>query len=85
MRKGRHRGAGGGGSRHHAQLCKAKGYICEFCRSREIIYPFDLTTTVRCSGCRSLAHKKCFDRAACPKCARIARMGKQAAQRPPLP
>ena len=66
------------------QLCKAKGYFCEFCRSKEIIYPFDFATTVRCNDCRSLAHKKCYNRATCPKCARIARVAKQASERTPI-
>ena len=71
-----------GGAR--TQLCKAKGYFCEFCRSKEIIYPFDFATTVRCNDCRSLAHKKCYNRATCPKCARIARVAKQASERTPI-
>ncbi|XP_040847332.1 protein associated with UVRAG as autophagy enhancer isoform X2 [Ochotona curzoniae] len=32
------------------ELCQGKGFICEFCRSASVIFPFQTTTCRRCSG-----------------------------------
>ena len=32
------------------QLCQGKGFVCEFCSSPDIIYPFELDKVSTCSG-----------------------------------
>lgn len=64
------------------RLCSEKGFICEFCKSDQIIYPFDTSTTVRCdSGCKAVYHSSCVSGSKllpdfCPRCIRIARRKK---------
>lgn len=64
------------------RLCSEKGFICEFCKSEQIIYPFDTSTTVRCdSGCKAVYHSSCVSGSKilpdfCPRCIRIARRKK---------
>ncbi|KAM5277716.1 protein associated with UVRAG as autophagy enhancer isoform 6-T9 [Hipposideros larvatus] len=53
------------------ELCQGKGFICEFCRSTAVIFPFQTATCRRCSACRACFHKQCFQSAECPRCARI--------------
>ncbi|XP_028733960.1 protein associated with UVRAG as autophagy enhancer isoform X1 [Peromyscus leucopus] len=53
------------------ELCQGKGFICEFCQSTAVIFPFQTTTCTRCSGCRACFHKECFQSSRCPRCARI--------------
>ncbi|XP_015979089.2 protein associated with UVRAG as autophagy enhancer isoform X3 [Rousettus aegyptiacus] len=53
------------------ELCQGKGFICEFCRSTVVIFPFQTTTCRRCSACRACFHKQCFRASECPRCARI--------------
>lgn len=53
------------------ELCQGKGFICEFCRSTTVIFPFQTTTCRRCSVCRACFHKQCFQASQCPRCARI--------------
>ncbi|XP_032960913.1 protein associated with UVRAG as autophagy enhancer isoform X1 [Rhinolophus ferrumequinum] len=53
------------------ELCQGKGFICEFCRSTTVIFPFQTATCRRCSACRACFHKQCFQSAECPRCARI--------------
>ncbi|XP_059198143.1 protein associated with UVRAG as autophagy enhancer [Centropristis striata] len=55
----------------HCELCLARGFICEFCRERDIIFPFQKDICRRCPVCRSCFHKQCFAKKWCPKCARI--------------
>eukprot|EP01112_Ceratiomyxa_fruticulosa_P022857 TRINITY_DN850_c0_g1_i2.p1 TRINITY_DN850_c0_g1~~TRINITY_DN850_c0_g1_i2.p1 ORF type:complete len:1344 (-),score=342.53 TRINITY_DN850_c0_g1_i2:41-4072(-) len=56
------------------ELCKAKGSYCEFCSSREIIYPFQLSLAIQCVGeCKGVFHRKCYNKSKCPKCLRIAK------------
>ncbi|KAM5311351.1 protein associated with UVRAG as autophagy enhancer isoform 1-T3 [Glossophaga mutica] len=54
------------------ELCQGKGFICEFCRSTAVIFPFQTATCRRCSECRACFHKQCFQASRCPRCARIA-------------
>lgn len=56
---------------HECQLCSSKGSICEFCNKKEIIYPFNLKTTVQCPKCKSSAHRGCYSSQTCPKCLRL--------------
>ncbi|XP_012578752.1 PREDICTED: uncharacterized protein KIAA0226-like homolog isoform X2 [Condylura cristata] len=53
------------------ELCQGKGFICEFCRSTAVIFPFQTSTCRRCSACRACFHKECFQSSECPRCARI--------------
>ncbi|XP_066091309.1 protein associated with UVRAG as autophagy enhancer [Saccopteryx bilineata] len=53
------------------ELCQGKGFICEFCQSPAVIFPFQTATCRRCSGCRACFHKQCFRSSECPRCARI--------------
>ncbi|KAM4859908.1 protein associated with UVRAG as autophagy enhancer isoform 1-T4 [Thomomys bottae] len=53
------------------ELCQGKGFICEFCQSTTVIFPFQTTTCRRCPACRACFHKQCFQSSGCPRCARI--------------
>ncbi|XP_012866543.1 PREDICTED: uncharacterized protein KIAA0226-like homolog isoform X1 [Dipodomys ordii] len=53
------------------ELCQGKGFICEFCQSATVIFPFQTTTCRRCSACRACFHKQCFRSSDCPRCTRI--------------
>ncbi|XP_070694137.1 protein associated with UVRAG as autophagy enhancer [Pempheris klunzingeri] len=55
----------------NCQLCLARGFICEFCREKDIIFPFQSLICQRCPVCRACFHKHCFVEKKCPKCARI--------------
>lgn len=57
--------------------CQGKGFYCEICRSKELVFTFQLKQVAKCPTCKALFHKKCvpslgssgaFD---CPKCQRI--------------
>ncbi|XP_032258897.1 protein associated with UVRAG as autophagy enhancer [Phoca vitulina] len=53
------------------ELCQGKGFICEFCQSTAVIFPFQTETCRRCAGCRACFHKQCFRSSECPRCVRI--------------
>ncbi|KAK9504600.1 hypothetical protein O3M35_010901 [Rhynocoris fuscipes] len=54
------------------QLCFQKGHICEICKDKKTIYPFDIDTTYRCPACTSVFHIECKKKSKqCPKCNRI--------------
>ncbi|KAM3934862.1 protein associated with UVRAG as autophagy enhancer [Leptodactylus fuscus] len=53
------------------ELCQARGFICEFCRHCDVIYPYQTDLCSRCEACKSCYHKKCFKNKNCPKCIRI--------------
>ncbi|KAM3862217.1 protein associated with UVRAG as autophagy enhancer [Diretmus argenteus] len=55
----------------NCELCLARGFICEFCREREVIFPFQSDSCKRCPVCKACFHKNCFMEKNCPKCARI--------------
>uniref|UniRef100_A0A673CLY4 Rubicon like autophagy enhancer n=1 Tax=Sphaeramia orbicularis TaxID=375764 RepID=A0A673CLY4_9TELE len=55
----------------NCELCLARGFICEFCRERDIIFPFQSDICKRCPVCKACFHKHCFMEKKCPKCARI--------------
>lgn len=56
-------------------LCCQKGFICELCKSSQIIYPFDTESVHRCNDCQSTYHKVCFNskpsEQTCPRCQRL--------------
>lgn len=52
-------------------LCSQKGFICEICKSSQVIYPFEMDTTHRCEQCKAVYHKTCMNlKDQCPKCER---------------
>ncbi|XP_044740811.1 uncharacterized protein LOC123302091 [Chrysoperla carnea] len=52
-------------------LCSQKGFICELCSNNQILYPFDLDTTLRCEVCNAVYHRQCLQTSSeCPKCER---------------
>jgi len=52
-------------------LCKQRGFICEFCKdTRDILYPFELDRVVRCK-CNGCFHKGCYIPEKCPRCIRL--------------
>ncbi|XP_074550243.1 protein associated with UVRAG as autophagy enhancer [Halichoeres trimaculatus] len=55
----------------NCELCLARGFICEFCREKDVIFPFQTDICKRCPDCRTCFHKQCFVEKECPKCARI--------------
>merc|ERR1711871_949062 len=62
--------------------CQARGHVCEFCNSKEILFPFQVENTRQCSGCQSYFHSECYRKMrsakkTCPKCARIAALRDQ--------
>ncbi|KAK6024005.1 RUN domain protein [Ostertagia ostertagi] len=58
----------------HCSLCRQKGFVCEICEAREVIYPFQTETTYRCPHCFSVYHAECERRLDdCPKCVRRAK------------
>ncbi|KAI6184093.1 RUN domain-containing protein [Aphelenchoides bicaudatus] len=54
-------------------LCVQKGFVCELCTSRQVIYPFQVETTHRCKKCFSVFHQQCIKDKQCPKCERKAK------------
>lgn len=52
-------------------LCREKGFICELCHNKQVIYPFQENATRRCDGCGAVFHAECRQRAQpCPRCVR---------------
>ncbi|KAM6292419.1 protein associated with UVRAG as autophagy enhancer [Porphyrio hochstetteri] len=54
------------------ELCQAKGFICEFCQSADLLFPYQIAKCRRCTECKTCFHKACFKSGGCPKCLRIA-------------
>ncbi|NXY47658.1 RUBCL protein, partial [Ceuthmochares aereus] len=54
------------------ELCQAKGFICEFCQSADLLFPHQIAKCKRCTECKTCFHKACFKSGGCPKCQRIA-------------
>ncbi|NWH64951.1 RUBCL protein, partial [Geococcyx californianus] len=54
------------------ELCQAKGFICEFCQSADLLFPHQVAKCKRCTECRTCFHKACYKSGGCPKCLRIA-------------
>ncbi|XP_053352589.1 protein associated with UVRAG as autophagy enhancer [Clarias gariepinus] len=52
-------------------LCQARGFICEFCRGKDVLFPFQTDICTRCQECRACFHTSCFLDEECPKCTRI--------------
>ena len=54
----------------HCFSCRGKGFICEYCKHQEPIFPFDLYTVTRCKMCKACYHSRCYNPNKCPKCIR---------------
>ncbi|KAI6188316.1 RUN domain containing protein [Aphelenchoides besseyi] len=55
----------------HCPLCLQKGFVCEICKSRKVLYPFQTEIAHRCTDCWSVYHIDCFKQQdECPKCKR---------------
>ncbi|CAH8449063.1 unnamed protein product [Schistosoma turkestanicum] len=55
--------------------CLARGFICEICKSGQILFPFGQVNTVVCSGCSACFHRSCLrspNPETCPRCIRRA-------------
>ncbi|XP_026152105.1 protein associated with UVRAG as autophagy enhancer isoform X2 [Mastacembelus armatus] len=59
----------------NCKLCLARGFICEFCREANVIFPFQSDICRRCPVCKACFHKHCFVEKQCPKCRRIQTRG----------
>ena len=55
----------------HCFSCRGKGFICEYCRHSEPLFPFDLYTVTRCKECKACYHSRCYNPNTCPKCIRL--------------
>ncbi|KAF8362744.1 cup-14 [Pristionchus pacificus] len=52
-------------------LCSQKGFHCEMCNDRTVIYPFQTDLTHRCGECYAVSHIACFEKThECVKCER---------------
>ncbi|KAK2187636.1 hypothetical protein NP493_159g02083 [Ridgeia piscesae] len=56
------------------QVCQLKGYICELCDLREVLFPFDSIALV-CPQCSTVLHRHCYMQSGrhCPNCERLSR------------
>jgi len=53
-------------------ICSGRGFICEICRDKKPVYPFNLDSTSQCRDCHTVFHSNCSrDLVNCPKCERI--------------
>ncbi|XP_052242863.1 differentially expressed in FDCP 8-like isoform X2 [Dreissena polymorpha] len=54
------------------EVCRGKGFLCEICKTDEILFPFDNIAVV-CADCSAVLHRHCFAKrsGACPKCERL--------------
>eukprot|EP00053_Salpingoeca_punica_P019557 m.199322 g.199322 ORF g.199322 m.199322 type:complete len:959 (-) comp17681_c1_seq2:2591-5467(-) len=59
-------------------LCQARGFICELCNSKNILFPFQTDDVAPCPECRNIQHKACLNnkKLSCRKCKRIENMQK---------
>eukprot|EP00090_Calanus_glacialis_P015181 TRINITY_DN24037_c0_g1_i1.p1 TRINITY_DN24037_c0_g1~~TRINITY_DN24037_c0_g1_i1.p1 ORF type:complete len:775 (-),score=278.46 TRINITY_DN24037_c0_g1_i1:166-2490(-) len=53
-------------------VCSGRGFICELCKDRRPVYPFNLDTSSQCSECLTVFHSSCAaGLSTCPKCERL--------------
>jgi hypothetical protein len=53
------------------QRCFGRGYLCELCDDRQVIFPFD-SSAVSCEVCSYVFHRACWSkRSKCPRCVRL--------------
>ncbi|KAG7207686.1 hypothetical protein KM043_009305 [Ampulex compressa] len=56
------------------ELCQARGFVCELCCSKEVIFPWELLKVIRCELCGACFHLECknaSNRTKCPRCKRL--------------
>lgn len=56
------------------QLCQARGFVCELCCSKDVIFPWELSKVSRCEMCGACFHNECkqnFNKSDCPRCIRL--------------
>ncbi|XP_025087005.1 differentially expressed in FDCP 8 homolog A-like [Pomacea canaliculata] len=52
------------------QVCQGRGFVCELCSEKEVLFPFDNTAVVCCS-CSNVMHRICFaQKGVCQRCER---------------
>ncbi|KAM6896955.1 pleckstrin homology domain-containing family M member 1 [Xenentodon cancila] len=57
---------------YHCDLCTQRGFICQICHSKDIIFPFQFDSTTRCKDCKAVFHLACKSgRSPCPRCQRM--------------
>ncbi|KAL1131013.1 hypothetical protein AAG570_012251 [Ranatra chinensis] len=60
------------------KVCQGRGYICEHCDDKAIIFPFDMSMYT-CPKCNYVQHRVCWIRKQlCPKCCRKEKKEKEA-------
>ncbi|XP_011505731.1 PREDICTED: run domain Beclin-1 interacting and cysteine-rich containing protein [Ceratosolen solmsi marchali] len=58
-------------------LCQARGFVCELCNSKDVIYPWELNKVMRCESCGTCYHKTCISangkagNKECKRCSRL--------------
>ncbi|XP_036612158.1 pleckstrin homology domain-containing family M member 1 [Trichosurus vulpecula] len=57
---------------YHCDLCTQRGFICQICHHKGIIFPFEFDTTTRCRECKTVFHVSCQAQMknGCPRCTR---------------
>ncbi|XP_012286389.1 run domain Beclin-1-interacting and cysteine-rich domain-containing protein isoform X2 [Orussus abietinus] len=56
------------------ELCQARGFVCELCGSKDVIFPWQLLKVIRCEQCGACFHIGCKEistKAECPRCTRL--------------
>ncbi|XP_053982017.1 run domain Beclin-1-interacting and cysteine-rich domain-containing protein isoform X2 [Hylaeus anthracinus] len=56
------------------ELCHGRGFVCEICFSKDVIFPWELSKVHRCEMCGACFHNECkqnFNKADCPRCRRL--------------
>ncbi|KZC13033.1 PREDICTED: run domain Beclin-1-interacting and cysteine-rich domain-containing protein [Dufourea novaeangliae] len=54
------------------ELCHARGFVCEVCCSKDVIFPWELSKVSRCEMCGACFHSECKqNKADCPRCIRL--------------
>ncbi|KAK3925173.1 Run domain Beclin-1-interacting and cysteine-rich domain-containing protein [Frankliniella fusca] len=73
------------GNEHTSQceLCLARGFVCELCSSKEIIFPWQIARVSRCGDCGVCFHKRCLS-SSCPRCKRISERRKKYEEAKPV-
>jgi len=53
-------------------VCSGRGFICEICKDKTPVYPFNLESTSQCEDCFTVFHSSCAQSLLqCPRCERI--------------
>lgn len=53
-------------------ICSGRGFICEICKDKRPVYPYNLDTSSQCSDCFTVFHSTCAKSLIqCPRCERI--------------